>query len=161
MKKWIIFLVALVPNIASATSAIQGLRRCNDLKILLDNNDLSTSRTFNVEKLDGYDHLKFDVKYTHAASGDITFTCTYLSATPADIPPNLFAEYDTRMTTCVTSAGTCTLQLAGEYVLSVTGDVNYGIDLGILNVEEVDCTVDHSAGTASDFITVVGRKCVR
>ena len=159
--KGLILALLFLPQVALASSGIEGVRRCQNLKILLDNNDLSTSRTFNIEKLDGYDHIKLDVKYTHATNGTITLDCTYLSAQPADISRNLYTRFDTQPTTCTTTTGSCTLNLAGQWVIAVSGDVNYGVDWGILNIPEGDCTITHSAGTSNDFVTVTGRKCVR
>lgn len=161
MKKLAIFLALLTPSLVEA-SGVDGIRRCTNMPILLDNNDLSTTRTFSVTKLDGYDHLKFDVQFTHAATGTLTFTCTHKSAIPSDIPAGLITRADVAPTTCSLSAGTCTLSFAGVWVTpSLTADKDFAIDVGILNVEQIDCSVVHSAGTASDYVTVTGRKCVR
>lgn len=142
---------------ASATRTDSGVVThllLNDIAL----NGSATVRTFTVEDLEGYAELGLDVKFTHANNGTITFTCTGKSAHPL-----VADQLDTTLTTCTTASGTCTLNFGGVVVTpSLSASKTYTFPLKILNQKRVKCVVAHGGSpSASDKLTVVGRKCSR
>lgn len=115
---------------------------------LLSAAPLNTLQTFAIpsSKLLGFNVMVLWVRYVHANNGNITFSFTgarpYAGDTNDYIPQ-----------TIAVAAGVGTLSNQ-TFVKAVTGNINFYFPLSIVGPGGVDFTVSHSAGNASDTITV-------
>jgi len=159
MKKFLVLFL-----LCSSAFAQEGVRHATyDLGTLLDAvalNGAAATRTFTVGptlsnriNLVGFSTIGFDVNYTYSAGGVLTFTCTGTSGSGAA------ATYAVNtLTTCTTSAGTCTLNWAGVVnTPTLAADKKFNFPLGVSSLQSVKCAVSLSGSPAAgDIVTVKG-----
>jgi hypothetical protein len=120
-------------------------------------NGAASTRTFVVGPTLGADSLRafqkvvFDVEFTHANNGTITFTCL---GTATDTTANATRS----ISTCTLASGVCTLNWAGVIVTpSLTASKAWMHEQGTGGAGVLSCTVAHGgAPNGSDKVTVRG-----
>lgn len=161
MLRFVVLSVALILGSVPARAASQEVGKATilDVGTQLDAvalNAAAASRTFTIgprfsnENVLGYTELVLEHFFDYTANaGTITTTCLVgRTAATATFSP----------TTCTTSLGTCTVNMAGIFVTaSLSADTKYVVRMRVEGYPTIKCTVAHG-GTpgATDKITVTG-----